>query len=106
MDGALASWAVPKTPPAKAGIRRLAVKVPDHDASYIDFEGEIADGSYGAGTVMIWDRGTYDTESRKDCKIVFYLHGKRLTGRYTLIKMSWGKDQWIFFKTKKAKKIR
>ena len=106
LDGVLASWAVPKVPPKKSGLRRLAVKVQDHDLSYIDFEGEIEEGSYGAGAVKIWDSGTYDTESRKERKIVFRLHGKKLTGRYTLLKMEWGHDQWILFKAKTKEKIR
>ena len=105
LDGVLASWAVPKVPPKKSGLRRLAVKVQDHDLSYINFEGEIEEGSYGAGAVKIWDSGTYDTESRKERKIVFRLHGKKLTGRYTFLKMEWGHDQWILFKTKAKEKV-
>lgn len=100
MDGVLKSWAVPKAPAKKAGLRRLAIHVEDHDLSYIDFEGEIEEGSYGAGAVKIWDKGTYEVESRKDNKIVFHLKGKKLKGRYTLLKMGWGPDQWILFKTK------
>jgi DNA ligase D-like protein (predicted 3'-phosphoesterase) len=106
MDGVLKSWAVPKAPARKAGLRRLAIQVADHDLSYIDFEGEIEEGSYGAGAVRIWDNGSYELESRKDAKLVFRLHGRRLDGRYTLLKMDWGKGQWIFFKTKGGKKIR
>jgi len=105
MDGSLASWAVPKAPSKTAGLRRLAIKVEDHDLSYIDFEGEIEEGSYGAGTVRIWDSGTFEIESRRENKIVFHLNGKRLKGRYTLLKMVWGKEQWILFKTKKEEKI-
>ena len=108
MDGALKSWAVPKVPSKKADLKRLAIQVEDHALDYIDFEGEIEEGSYGAGKVKIWDKGTYDLESRKDNKIVFVLHGKKLDGRYTLLKMKWGpprqrrgKDQWLLFKTKK-----
>ena len=104
MDGVLKSWAVPKVPPKKPGLRRLAIQVEDHDLDYIDFEGEIEEGSYGAGLVRIWDLGTYDIESRKESKIVFRLRGKKLTGCYTLVKMKWGKDQWLLFKTKKKEK--
>jgi DNA ligase D-like protein (predicted 3'-phosphoesterase) len=105
MDGMLKSWAIPKTPPKKADMKRLAIQVEDHKLSYIDFEGEIEDGSYGAGEVKIWDEGTYDMESKKDDKIVFVLHGKTLKGRYALLKMSWGYNQWLLFKTKKEEKI-
>jgi DNA ligase D-like protein (predicted 3'-phosphoesterase) len=106
MDGALKSWAVPRAPAKSPAIKRLAIRVEDHDLDYIDFEGEIEKGSYGAGRVNIWDSGTYDIESKKDNKIVFYLRGKRLAGRYTLLQMKWGKDRWLLFKTKKEKKVR
>jgi bifunctional non-homologous end joining protein LigD len=106
MDGVLQSWAVPKVPSKKADLKRLAIQVDDHKLSYIDFEGEIEEGSYGAGKVKIWDKGTYDLESRKDSKIVFILHGKKLDGRYTLLKMKWGEDQWLLFKTKKEAKAK
>ena len=105
MDGALKSWAVPKVPSKQADLKRLAIQVEDHDLSYINFEGEIEEGSYGAGSVKIWDKGTYDLESKRDDKIVFHLHGKRLEGRYTLLRMKWGKDQWLLFKTKKEEKV-
>ena len=104
IDGRLASWAVPKTPSRRRGLRRLAIKVDDHDLGYIDFEGEIDEGSYGAGMVAIWDSGTYEIESQKSDKIVFRLHGKKLEGRYTLLRMKWGEDQWLLFKTKKEEK--
>ena len=106
MDGALKSWAVPKAPSKRANLKRLAIRVEDHDIDYIGFEGEIEEGAYGAGTVTIWDRGTYELESRKADKIVFHLRGKKLEGRYTLLKMKWGKDQWLLFKTKKEEKMR
>ena len=105
MDGVLKSWAVPKPPSKKAGLKRLAIQVDDHRLDYINFEGEIEEGSYGAGKVNIWDSGNYDIESRKDDKIVFFLHGNKLEGRYTLLKMRWGKDQWLLFKTKKEEKL-
>lgn len=103
MDGVLKSWAVPKAPSKNAAIKRLAIQVDDHDLDYIDFEGEIEEGSYGAGKVKIWDRGMYELESRKEDKIVFFLHGKKLDGRYTLLQMKWGKGQWLLFKTKTEK---
>jgi len=106
MDGVLKSWAVPKAPSKRAGLKRLAIQVEPHDLGYIDFEGEIEEGSYGAGKVRIWDKGTYDIETRRDVKIVFHLHGKKLAGRYTLLKMKWGGGQWLLFKTKKEEKVK
>lgn len=102
MDGVLKSWAVPKEPPTRPGLRRLAVAVEDHDLDYIDFEGTIPEGEYGAGTVEIWDRGTYDLESRKPEKIVFVLHGERMKGRYTLVHFTEKAENWLLFKTKKG----
>ncbi len=80
MDGVLRSWSVPKGPPEEAGIRRLAVAVEDHPLSYIDFEGTIPLGQYGAGTVHIWDSGTYVLEMRRPDELRFVLRGKRLEG--------------------------
>src|SRR3989344_2732095 len=99
MDGALKSWAVPKEPPIKKGIKRLAVEVPDHEISYANFEGEIKEG-YGKGTVEIWDKGTYDLVSKDDKKIVVDIHVKKLSGEYILLKMNLGgkKENWLFFK--------
>jgi len=105
MDDALKSWAVPKMPSKQADLKRLAIRVEDHRPSYIDFEGVIEEGSYGAGQVEIWDKGNYEIETNRPDKIVFHLHGKRLKGRYTLLKMKWGSDQWLLFKTKKEAKI-
>jgi DNA ligase D-like protein (predicted 3'-phosphoesterase) len=102
MDGVLKSWAVPKEPPTRPGLRRLAVAVEDHDLDYIGFEGTIPEGEYGAGTVEIWDRGTYDLESRKPEKIVFDLHGERMKGRYTLVHFTDKAENWLLFKTKKG----
>ena len=99
MDGVLKSWAVPKGLPEMQGIKRLAVSVEDHPLGYIDFEGVIPEGSYGAGEVEIWDKGEYELESREKDKIVFHLTGKKLKGRYALIHTS-GKN-WLIFKPKK-----
>jgi DNA ligase D-like protein (predicted 3'-phosphoesterase) len=102
MDNVLKSWAVPKTPPTSPGVRRLAVAVEDHDLEYIDFEGEIPEGEYGAGTVKIWDKGNYMLESRKQDKIVFELFGQKMRGRYTLVHFTDKVENWLLFKTKKS----
>ena len=104
MDGVLKSWAVPKTPPTKPGVRRLAVAVEDHELDYIDFRGTITEGEYGAGSVEIWDRGTYEIESKKPEKLVFELHGERMSGRYTLVHFTDKDENWLLFKTKSEKK--
>ena len=98
MDGVLKSWAVPKGPPEEAGVRRLAVQVEDHPVEYIDFEGEIEEGEYGAGQVKIWDSGTFDLQERDDKKLIFVLHGRRLEGGYALIHTR--EKQWIVLKRK------
>ncbi|MFQ6085248.1 MAG: DNA polymerase ligase N-terminal domain-containing protein [Candidatus Bathyarchaeia archaeon] len=101
MDGVLKSWAVPKEPPTEPGVKRLAVPVDDHALDYIDFEGVIPEGMYGAGTVKIWDSGTYELETRKADRIVFRLAGQKMRGRYVLLKAPWGKRKdWLFFRTK------
>lgn len=101
MDGVLKSWAVPKGIPTKEGIKHLAVQVEDHDLGYADFEGIIPEGRYGAGNVKIWDSGTYELESRKKEKIVFILYGKKLKGRYTIIRFKRAGDkEWLLFKAK------
>ena len=104
MDGVLKSWAVPKTPPTKPGVRRLAVAVEDHDLDYTDFEGTIPEGEYGAGSVEIWDRGTYEIESKRPEKLVFELHGERMRGRYTLVHFTDKNENWLLFKPKSEKK--
>jgi len=99
MDGVLKSWAVPKEPPTRSGIRRLAVQVEDHPIEYANFEGVIPEGQYGAGIVEIWDKGTYRLIERTPDKIVFEIHGKRLKGKYCLIRFK-GEKNWLFFKKK------
>ena len=102
MDGVLKSWAVPKEPPVEPGVKRLAVEVDDHDMDYADFEGEIPEGEYGAGTVEIWDRGTIDIRDRKDNKIMVEFSGNILQGKYVLVKTRMGGNpkNWLFFKQK------
>jgi len=85
-DGALASWAVPKGIPLEPGQRHLAVHVEDHPLDYATFEGEIPAGQYGAGSVEIWDRGTYElVEEKPDGGLTVRLAGERLRGLWTLV---------------------
>lgn len=97
-EGVLVSWAVPKEPPTLKGVKRLAVQTEDHPLEYAGFEGVIPEGEYGAGTVEIWDRGTFDMESWSDDKIVVEVHGEKLKGRYCLIRLKGQKKNWLFFK--------
>ncbi|MEM2546519.1 MAG: DNA polymerase ligase N-terminal domain-containing protein [Candidatus Bathyarchaeia archaeon] len=99
MDNVLKSWAVPKEPPSQPGIKRLAVEVEDHPLSYIDFEGTIPEGMYGAGKVEIWDKGTYILKGRSRDKIEFTLNGEKLRGDYALIKFK-GDKNWLLIKKK------
>ncbi len=100
MDGVLKSWAVPKEPPTQVGLKRLAVQVEDHELDYAGFEGDIPEGEYGAGTVEIWDKGTYELLSRKEKKLVFILHGEKLKGKYTLLQFGKGEKNWLLFRAK------
>ncbi|MGW8285801.1 MAG: DNA polymerase ligase N-terminal domain-containing protein [Candidatus Deferrimicrobiaceae bacterium] len=97
-EGVLKSWAVPKEPPVDPGVKRLAVEVEDHELDHIDFEGEIPEGEYGAGTVSIWDGGTYELLSEHDRRLKLALRGRRLRGEYVLVPLE-GKN-WLFFRTK------
>ncbi len=99
IDGVLKSWAVPKEPPTGSGVKRLAIQVEDHPVEYGSFEGEIPVGEYGAGTVAIWDKGTFLLRERNDSKLTFELEGNKMHGKYALIKMpKMGKNSWLFFK--------
>ena len=101
MGSVLRSWAVPKEPPEKEGVKRLAIQTEDHPIEYADFEGTIPEGMYGAGTVKIWDKGVFDLEKEKEDEVLFELKGKKLIGKYALIKTRFkGKDSWLFFKRK------
>ncbi len=107
--GVLASWAVPKGPTLVPGDRRLAMHVEDHPLDYRDFEGNIPSGQYGAGSVIVWDRGTYSLAEGDDPadeiaggKIKFILHGKKLRGEFTLVKIKPREDEhgdpWLLVK--------
>jgi len=97
MEGVLKSWAVPKGVPEKKGKCVLAIFTEDHPVSYFNFEGEIPEGCYGAGVVEIFDKGTYKLIEKTENKIVFELKGKKLRGRYTLLKFK-KPNQWLLFK--------
>jgi DNA ligase D-like protein (predicted ligase)/DNA ligase D-like protein (predicted 3'-phosphoesterase) len=102
-EGVLKSWAVPKGMP-DSGQKVLAVETEDHPYDYGSFEGEIPKGQYGAGTVRIWDRGHYETKLWADGKIEVTLNGKRLSGRYILVRLKNAKDgkSWLLLKGKEA----
>jgi bifunctional non-homologous end joining protein LigD len=97
-DGALASWAVPKGVPLEPGQQHLAVHVEDHPLEYATFEGEIPKGEYGAGSVEIFDSGTYElVEEKKNGGLTVRLHGKRLEGIWALVpaKLSGDEKNWL-----------
>lgn len=99
-EGVLKSWAVPKGMPDAPGEKHLAVAVEDHPLEYGHFEGTIPEGEYGAGTVSIWDNGTYDTKHWDPYKIEITLHGKRLNGPYVLVRFKRaGKNEWLVFRS-------
>jgi bifunctional non-homologous end joining protein LigD len=85
-EGTLASWALPRGVPAHPDENRLAVRTEDHPLEYLDFHGEIPKGEYGAGTMTIWDRGTYDAEKFRDGEVIATFSGERLKGRYALFR--------------------
>ena len=108
LDGVLKSWAVPKGPTAQPKAKSLAVEVEDHPLDYADFEGIIPRGQYGGGTVMVWDRGTWNPEGDaasdlRRGKLNFSLQGKKLHGRWTLVRMAGredddGRKNWLLIK--------
>ncbi|CPR11581.1 ATP-dependent DNA ligase [Mycobacterium bohemicum DSM 44277] len=97
-DGVLVSWAVPKNLPVATSANHLAVHTEDHPLEYGGFEGVIPKGEYGAGKVIIWDSGTYDTEKFQDDEVIVNLHGSRISGRYALIRTNG--DQWLAHRMK------
>jgi len=95
----LKSWAVPKGMPTKTAVKRLAVQVEDHSLEWGKFEGEIPPGEYGAGTVQVWDRGTYESQEWKPNRIGFVLRGAKLQGGYELVRFKRAGDRvWLIFK--------
>src|ERR1700750_150617 len=87
-EGTLASWAVPKGIPADPKRNNLAVRTEDHPLEYLDFEGDIPEGNYGAGTMRIFARGTYETHKWRDKEVMVTFHGERVRGRYVLFRTS------------------
>jgi bifunctional non-homologous end joining protein LigD len=111
IDGVLKSWAVPKGPSLSPADKRLAVQTEDHPLEYAHFEGVIPEGSYGAGTVMVWDRGTYELEGLGSAseqvargEIKFNLHGEKLRGGFVLVKLRRSEkgNEWLLIKHKDA----
>lgn len=115
IEGVLASWAVPKGPSQNSGDKRLAVQTEDHPLAYGGFEGNIPEGNYGAGTVMVWDRGTYAVENApgkhftaaeqvKKGEIKFALNGEKLRGSFVLVKLKQSQkgNEWLMIKHKDA----
>ena len=103
MDGVLRSWAVPKGPSYDIADKRLAVMVEDHPLEYGDFEGRIPDGNYGAGAVIVWDRGRWlpiedPVAGLEKGKLLFELRGYKLHGLWTLVKLKKGDKEWLFIK--------
>src|SRR5689334_15283042 len=94
-DGVLASWAVPNGIPTDPAENRKAVHTEDHPLEYLDFEGEIPKGSYGAGTMRIFDRGTYEPEKLRDREVIAEFHGERVTGRYALFQTGPDEKDWM-----------
>lgn len=102
MDGVLKSWAVPKEPSADPAVKRLAVAVEDHPLGYEKFMGTIPAGEYGAGTVEIWDQGTYQLLEKSEKAYSLEISGRKLKGLFYLVKLKPGEDikNWLFFKKK------
>ena len=111
INGTLKSWAVPKGPSLSSADKRLAVQTEDHPLEYGGFEGRIPEGSYGAGTVMVWDRGTFTVEGTLDARkqlereeIKFNLNGQKLRGSFVLVKLRHSEkgNEWLMMKHKDA----
>jgi bifunctional non-homologous end joining protein LigD len=109
IDGTLKSWAVPKGPSQSQADKRLAVQTEDHPLDYANFEGKIPEGNYGAGTVMVWDRGTFHVEGNLDAlkqlekgEIKFSLNGEKLRGSFVLVKLKQSEKgiEWLMIKHK------
>lgn len=106
LNGVLKSWAIPKGPSLDSSIKRLAVHVEDHPIDYAQFEGVIPKGEYGGGTVMLWDKGTWECENAdanlayKNGNLSFILKGKKLKGTWNLVRIKNNPKNWLFIKAK------
>jgi DNA ligase D-like protein (predicted 3'-phosphoesterase) len=106
--GALKSWAVPRGPSMKPAERRLAIRVPDHPLAYLDFEGVIPAGEYGAGPVVVWDAGTCSVAGDAEAQLrlgelSFTLRGAHLRGGFTLVRLERGEGrEWLLIKRRDA----
>jgi len=115
MDGVLKSWAVPKGPSTDPAVKRLAMMVEDHPYDYKNFEGIIPEGNYGAGTVIIWDKGTYEPiepvkgkkaqekhllKQLKEGSVKIILHGEKLRGEWALVHTKQSENSWLLIKHK------
>lgn len=105
IGGVLKSWAVPKGVSMNPQEKRLAVAVPDHSLGYINFEGTLAEGTYGAGEVRIWDNGEFEfvgdaEEQLRKGKLIFTFYGKKLRGEFTIVKMWNQPKNWLVIKSK------
>jgi bifunctional non-homologous end joining protein LigD len=100
IDTVLKSWAVPKGPSMNPGDKRLAIKVEDHPLAYASFTGLIPDGMYGAGAVVIWDKGTYEIlgGTLRQGKLDLFFRGGKIKGAFALIRMSGKEKEWLFMK--------
>jgi bifunctional non-homologous end joining protein LigD len=108
VNGVMKSWAVPKGPSMNPGDKRLAIQTEDHPIEYAKFQGEIPQGNYGAGEVIVWDNGTYEVEGDLPAQqqlergeLKFILHGKKLTGSFVLVRIRSrqpGKQEWLMIK--------
>src|SRR5688572_24973744 len=105
MGGVLKSWSIPRGPSLDPADKRLAVRTEDHPVEYLEFEGRIPEGEYGAGDHMIWDAGTYELAEGADAraqlaagKLVFELKGGKLRGAFSLIEMKGRGGQWLLLK--------
>lgn len=113
MEGVLKSWAVPKGPSTNPAIKRLAMMVEDHPYNYKDFEGTIPEGNYGAGTVIIWDKGSYEPIEKignkkaqdnyllkqlNEGSLKIVLHGSKLKGEWALVRTTQSENSWLLIK--------
>lgn len=118
LGGVLKSWAVPKGPSVEPGEKRLAVQVEDHPVEYITFHGRIPKGNYGAGTVAIWDKGTFEPQSKvsalserqalagiKKGHLDVELHGKKLKGLFSLVRLKNTEPNWLLIKQKDKEEL-